>query len=66
MRGKWFSDSKGYGFIGQLRGPDLFVHYSDIKGEGYRTLKDGDLVEYEVVHGPQGPHATNVVVVKDD
>lgn len=63
---KWFSDSKGYGFIGQVRGPDGFVHYTDIKGEGYRTLKQGDLVEFDTVRGSNGPHAANVVVADDD
>ena len=60
---KWFSDSKGYGFIGQKNGPDVFVHYSDIVGEGYRTLRDGDSVEFEVVQTPRGPEAAKVVVL---
>ena len=59
---KWFSDAKGYGFIGLVNGPDLFVHYSDIVGEGYRTLRDGDFVEFEIVQTPRGPEAAKVVV----
>ena len=46
---KWFVDSKGYGFIGRDDGPDVFAHFSDIAGEGYRTLKPGDRVEFEIV-----------------
>ena len=57
---KWFSYSKGYGFIGQNDGPDLFVHYSAILGEEYRTLAEGDSVEFEIVEGPKGPQAANV------
>ena len=51
MRGtiKWFNNSKGYGFIGRDDGPDVFVHYSAIVGDGYRTLQEGDLVEFEIV-----------------
>ncbi len=62
---KWFSDSKRYGFIGRDNGPDIFVHYTDIAGEGYRTLKPGDRVEFEIVQGPNGPHAANVLVTDD-
>jgi CspA family cold shock protein len=63
---KWFLDSRGYGFIGRDdRGPDVFVHYADIAGEGYRTLKPGDRVEFEIAQGPKGPHATKVVVIDD-
>src|SRR5215470_6865212 len=57
---KWFNNSKGYGFIGRDDGPDVFVHYSAIPGDGYRTLQEGDLVEFEVVQGPKGPQAANV------
>lgn len=57
---KWFNNSKGYGFIGQDDGPDVFVHYSAIEGDGYRTLQEGDLVEFDVVQGPKGPQATTV------
>ncbi len=62
MRGKvkWFNNSKGYGFIGREDGADVFVHYSAILGEGYRTLAEGDVVEFEIVQGPKGPQAANV------
>jgi CspA family cold shock protein len=58
---KWFSDSKGYGFISQEDGPDVFVHHSNITGEGFRTLEEGQEVEFEVVEGKKGPQAQNVV-----
>jgi CspA family cold shock protein len=57
---KWFNNSKGYGFIGRNDGPDVFVHYSAITGDGYRTLQEGDPVEFEIVQGPKGPQAANV------
>jgi CspA family cold shock protein len=57
---KWFNNSKGYGFIGRDDGPDVFVHYSAITGDGYRTLQEGDPVEFEIVQGPKGPQAANV------
>lgn len=57
---KWFSNQKGYGFITQENGPDVFVHYSAIQGEGYRGLAEGDLVEFDVVDTPKGPQAANV------
>jgi CspA family cold shock protein len=57
---KWFNNSKGYGFIGRDDGPDVFVHYSAITGEGYRTLQEGDTVEFEIVQGPKGPQAADV------
>jgi cold shock protein len=57
---KWFNNSKGYGFIGRDDGPDVFVHYSAITGDGYRTLQEGDPVEFEIVQGPKGPQASNV------
>jgi len=57
---KWFNNSKGYGFIGRENGPDVFVHYSAIQGLGYRTLSEGDSVEFEIVVGPKGPQAANV------
>jgi cold shock protein len=57
---KWFNNAKGYGFIGRDDGPDVFVHYSAILGEGYRTVAEGDLVEFEIVQGPKGPQAANV------
>ena len=58
---KWFNNAKGYGFIGRDDGPDVFVHYSAIVGEGYKTLNEGDAVEFEIVQGPKGPQASNVV-----
>jgi CspA family cold shock protein len=58
---KWFDNSRGYGFIGRDDGPDVFVHYTAIVGEGYKTLKEGDAVEFEIVPGPKGPQASNVV-----
>lgn len=57
---KWFNNTKGYGFIGRDDGPDVFVHYSAILGNGYRTLSQGDRVEFEIVQGPKGPQAANV------
>jgi CspA family cold shock protein len=58
---KWFNNSKGYGFIGRDGGPDVFVHFSAIAGDGYRTLQEGDEVEFEIVQGAKGPQAANVV-----
>lgn len=60
-RVKWFNDSKGYGFIEQEDGPDVFVHFSAIQLEGFKTLKEGDEVEFEISEGPKGPQAVNVV-----
>jgi CspA family cold shock protein len=57
---KWFNNAKGFGFIGRNDGPDVFVHYSGILGEGYRTLKEGDSVEFEIEEGREGPQAANV------
>lgn len=57
---KWFNSTKGYGFIGQDSGPDVFVHFSAIQMEGYKTLQEGDSVEFEVVQGQKGPQADNV------
>ncbi len=57
---KWFNDQKGYGFIEQENGPDLFVHYKEIMGEGFKTLYEGDKVSFEVKEGPKGPLATQV------
>jgi CspA family cold shock protein len=57
---KWFSDAKGYGFISQESGPDVFVHHSAIEGEGFRTLEENQLVEFEIVEGKKGPQAQNV------
>jgi CspA family cold shock protein len=57
---KWFNESKGYGFIQRDDGNDVFVHYSNIKGQGFRTLKENDAVEFEVNEGPKGLQAVNV------
>ena len=60
---KWFNDSKGFGFIQREDGPDVFVHHSAISGSGFRSLKEGDAVEFEVTEGPKGPQAANVRAV---
>ena len=62
-RVKWFNNSKGYGFIGRDDGADVFVHYSAITGDGYRSLQEGDTVEFEIVQGQKGPQASNVVKI---
>ncbi len=59
---KWFNDKKGYGFISQDDGPDVFVHYSAIRSDGFKTLNEGQSVTFEVVDGPKGPQASNVEV----
>ncbi len=60
---KWFDEKKDYGFIEQEDGPDVFVHQSEIKGAGFRTLKEGDRVSFDIVQGEKGPAAANVDVV---
>ncbi|MGA8572557.1 MAG: cold shock domain-containing protein [Desulfobaccales bacterium] len=57
---KWFNEAKGYGFIKREDGPDLFVHYTNIAGEGFRTLKEDDPVAFEISEGPKGLQAINV------
>jgi len=57
---KWFNNAKGYGFIGRDDGPDVFVHYSAITSEGYKSLQEGDVVEFEITQGQKGPQAANV------
>ncbi|HUK54119.1 MAG TPA: cold shock domain-containing protein [Candidatus Binatia bacterium] len=57
---KWFNNAKGYGFIGRDGGADVFVHYSAIVADGYKTLQEGDPVEFEIVQGQKGPQAANV------
>ena len=59
-KGKWFNDAKGYGFIEQEGGEDVFVHFSSISGEGFKTLKEGEPVEFEITQGPKGLQAKNV------
>ena len=65
MRGtvKWFSDEKGFGFISREDGEDVFVHHSGIQADGYRSLSEGQTVEFEVTQGPKGAQAANVRVV---
>ncbi len=60
---KWFNDAKGYGFISREQGEDLFVHYSAIQTEGFKTLQEGDTVEFEVTKGAKGLQATNVIKI---
>ncbi|HSA91396.1 MAG TPA: cold-shock protein [Terriglobales bacterium] len=60
---KWFNATKGYGFIQREKGGDVFVHYSAIQSDGYRTLNEGETVEFEVTQGPKGLQASNVVRV---
>ncbi len=57
---KWFNEKKGFGFISQENGPDVFVHYSAITGDGFKTLSEGDSVTFEVTNGPKGQQAVNV------
>ena len=57
---KWFSPEKGFGFITQSEGPDVFVHFSGITGEGYKNLEEGQAVEFDIVDGQKGPQAQNV------
>ncbi|OIO35978.1 MAG: cold-shock protein [Candidatus Omnitrophica bacterium CG1_02_44_16] len=58
---KWFNNQKGYGFITTSEGKDVFVHHSSIQGEGYKSLDEGQAVEFDVTQGPKGEQATNVV-----
>lgn len=59
---KWFNDAKGYGFIDTGDGKDLFVHFSAVQSEGYKSLREGQAVEYEIGEGPHGPQAEKVVL----
>lgn len=61
---KWFNDSKGFGFIEQTDGPDVFVHHSAIKAEGFKSLAEGDHVSFDIEQGQKGPAAANVVLLK--
>jgi CspA family cold shock protein len=58
---KWFNESKGFGFITQDNGPDVFAHYSEISGNGFKSLAEGDDVSFDVIQGDKGPKATNIV-----
>jgi len=60
---KWFNESKGFGFIEQQSGPDVFVHYSSITSSGFKTLAEGQKVEFTITQGQKGPQAENIVVV---
>jgi CspA family cold shock protein len=62
-RVKWFNAKKGYGFISTDEGNDVFVHHNEIKSEGFRTLDEGQEVEFEIAEGPKGSHAKNVVKI---
>ena len=60
---KWFNESKGFGFIEQESGPDVFAHFSAITGSGFKTLAEGQKVEFTVAQGPKGPQAENIVAI---
>ncbi|MCO6441157.1 MAG: cold-shock protein [Nitrococcus mobilis] len=60
---KWFDDSKGYGFISQEQGPDVFVHFRAIRGEGFRSLREGQRVEFDILESPKGLQASDVVAM---
>jgi len=60
---KWFNNAKGYGFLGRDDGPDVFIHYSSITTEGYKSLQEGDKVEFEIVQGQKGPQAASVTKI---
>ncbi len=60
-RVKWFNEAKGFGFIEQDSGPDVFVHFSAIQEDGFKTLKEGQEINFDIIEGPKGPQAINVV-----
>ncbi len=64
-RVKWFNDQKGYGFIEVEGGKDVFVHHSSIQGEGFKSLREGDKVEFEISQGSKGPQATQVKIIDE-
>ncbi len=61
---KWFNNAKGFGFLGREGGPDVFVHYSSIQLEGYKSLKEGDEVQFDIIQGTKGPQADKVERIK--
>jgi CspA family cold shock protein len=61
---KWFNNAKGFGFLGRDEGPDVFVHYSSIEHDGYKSLKEGDKVEFDVIEGSKGPQADKVMRIE--
>ena len=61
---KWFNESKGFGFLFHEGGPDVFVHHSEIRAEGFRTLNEGDKVQFEITESPKGPRASNVTIAR--
>jgi CspA family cold shock protein len=64
---KWFNNAKGFGFLGRPDGPDVFVHYSSILGDGYKSLKEGDAVEFDIIVGEKGkPQADHVTIFPND
>ena len=62
---KWFNTAKGFGFLGRLDGPDVFVHYDSILTDGYKTLRDGDEVEFDIIESDRGPKAANVLLLRE-
>jgi len=62
---KWFNNAKGFGFLGREGGADVFVHYSSIQCDGYKSLKEGDEVEFDIIEGSKGPQADHVVRIND-
>jgi CspA family cold shock protein len=61
---KWFNESKGFGFLSHEGGPDVFVHHSEIRADGFRTLNEGDKVTFEITESPKGPRASNVTLAR--
>jgi cold shock protein len=63
---RWFSNAKGYGFLGREGGPDVFCHFSAIQSDGYKTLKEGQIVTFDVAQGEKGPQADQVTILKSE